>query len=165
MSPYKLLIVAVTLMLVGGAGYYFHAAGVPDLVTQDIRNGGNGKSYGTSAIEVYSGVYECTANTGCTNTTRLVLGQDTTLDVIATIDGQDASYGQGSWGIGANGSLIFLLNTTGSAPEGSPLSFIAKKVSTLRISNLYAKKGIYPDMKDPVFTRINPESQTTSGDN
>lgn len=163
MTPYKALIGIVAFFLIGGAGYYFQAAGVPDLVTQDIRQGGAGKSYGVSAIEVYSGVYECDQTSGCTNVTRIILGQDTTLDIVAIVDGQETSYGQGSWGIGSSGSLNFLLNTTGSAPAGSPLSFIAKKVSTLRISGLYAKKGIYPDMKDPVFTRIQTDSR--SGDN
>ena len=122
MSMYKGLIVAVVLLLIGGAGYYFKKAGVPDLVVQDINNDGRG-SYGVSAIEVYSGEYECVENTGCKNKTRIVLGQDTTFDITAIVDGQEVSLGQGIWGVGTDGTLVVKI------PSARPNSLIAKKIS------------------------------------
>lgn len=150
---YKGLIVAVTLLLIGGAGYYFKQAGVPDLVTQNIKQGKDSKSYGVSAMEVFSGLYECTESNGCKNNTKLILEDDTTLDITATIDGQDISLGQGTWGIGKDGSLILVLQTTDSS-AGPPRSIIAKKISTLRISGFSNKKALFPGMENPTFNRI-----------
>ncbi len=141
MSMYKGLIVAVALFLIGGAGYYFKQAGVPDLVVQDIKND----------KEVYSGEYECVEHTGCKNRTRIILGQDTTFDIIANIDGQDVSLGQGTWGIGTNGALVIVLQNT------NPNSLIAKKISILKISGFSEKKGLFPGMKDPTFVRTKAE--------
>jgi hypothetical protein len=148
MSMYKGLIVVVALLLIGGAGYYFKQVGVPDLVVQDINREGTRGGYGVSALEVYSGEYECVENTGCKNKTRIVLGQDTTFDIVATVDGEEVSLGQGTWGIGTNGSLVIVLQNT------DPNSLIAKKISTLRISGFSEKKGLFPGMKDPTFTRV-----------
>lgn len=159
MSMYKGLIVVVTLFLIGGAGYYFKQAGVPDLVVQDINRDGSRGSYGASAIDVYSGEYECVEKTGCEHKTRMVLGQDTTFDIVATIDNQEVSLGQGTWGIGTNGALIIVLQNT------DPNSLIAKKISTLRISGFSERKGLFPGMKDPTFVRVKPtygESSTGS---
>ena len=157
---YKGLIWLVTFFLIGGAGYYFHVAGVPDLVIQDINQGGKGKSYGVSAIEVFSGIYECTDLSGCTVPTRLILQQDTTLDVTAIVDGKEVSFGQGTWGIGSNGSLIMLIQNPGNAPAGSPSTLIANKLSTIKITGFSTKKGLYPGMKNPIFTRIKPTEET-----
>ncbi len=160
MSTYKGLIVAVALLLIGGAGYYFKQAGVPDLVVQDINRDGQRGGYGVSAIEVYSGEYECVENTGCKNKTRIVLGQDTTFDIVAEVDGQDVSLGQGTWGIGTNGALVIVLHNT------NPNSLIAKKISTLKISGFSEKKGLFPGMKDPTFTRVkNTDENAVTGSN
>lgn len=163
MTMYKSLIVAVTLLLIGGAGYYFKQAGVPDLVTQNIKQGKDSKSYGVSAMEVFSGLYECTEVNGCKNNTKLILEDDTTLDITATIEGQDVSLGQGTWGIGKDGSLILVLQTTDSS-AGPPRSIIAKKISTLRISGFSNKKALFPGMENPTFTRIVEEAPETSPD-
>lgn len=166
MTMYKGLIVFVTVLIIGGAGYYFHQAGVPDLVTQDIKQGGNGKGYGVSAVEVFSGIYECTETTGCEHLTRLILAQDTTLDVVAVIDGQEVSYGQGTWGVGSNGAIVIIINNPADAPSGSPKSLIANKVSSLTISGFSMKKGLYPGMKNPVFTRVvSTDEKNTQGAN
>lgn len=148
MSMYKALISAVILLLIGCAGYYFKKAGVPDLVVQDINRDGGRGSYGVSAIEVYSGEYECVENTGCKNRTRIILGQDTTFDITAVVDGQEVSLGQGIWGIGTDGTLVVKI------PSAKPSSLIAKKISTLRISGFSTKKGLFPGMENPTFIRI-----------
>ncbi len=160
MSSYKGLILVVTLLLIGGAGYYFKQAGVPDLVVKDIKNDNQSGGYGVSAVEVYSGEYECVENTGCKNKTRIVLGQDTTFDIVATINDQEVSLGQGTWGIGTNGALVIVLQNT------NPNSLIAKKISTLKISGFSEKKGLFPGMKDPTFTRIKSDNDNaTTGSN
>ncbi len=158
MSMYKGLIVVVALFLIGGAGFYFKKAGVPDLVVQDINREGSRGGYGVSAIEVYSGEYECIENTGCKNKTRIVLGQDTTFDIVATVDGEEVSLGQGTWGIGTNGALVIVLQNT------NPNSLIAKRISTMKISGFSEKKGLFPGMEDPTFTRVQ-STDTPSGSN
>lgn len=145
---YKGLIILVTIFLIGGAGYYFKKAGVPDLVVQDISKDGSRGGYGVSAIDVYSGEYECVENTGCENKTRIILGQDTTFDIVANVDGENVSLGQGTWGIGTNGTMVIILQNT------RPNSLIAKKISTLKISGFSTKKGLFPGMTDPTFTRV-----------
>jgi hypothetical protein len=154
---YKGLIVAIALLLIGGAGYYFKQAGVPDLVVQDINRDGARGGYGVSAIEVYSGEYECVENTGCKNKTRIVLGQDTTFDIVAEIEGEKVSLGQGTWGIGTNGALVIVLQNT------NPNSLIAKKISTLKITGFSEKKGLFPGMKDPIFTRVKTSESEAQG--
>ncbi len=148
MSMYKGLITTVIFFLIGGAAFYFHKAGVPDLVTQDISRDGARGGYGVTAFEVYSGEYECVENTGCKNKTRIILEQDTTLDITAIVDGQEVSLGQGTWGIGTNGALIIILQNT------NPKSLIAKKISTLRITEFSEKKGLFPGMENPTFKRV-----------
>lgn len=149
MSPYKALIALVTVVLIGGAGFYFNAVGVPDLIARDLESGKDGKTYGVSAVEVFSGAYECIEKTGCKNTTRLILQQDTTLDITALVDGQEVSLGQGTWGIGTNGALTVILQNS------EPGSLIAKKITTLTISGFSTRKGLFPGMENPTFNRVN----------
>ena len=158
---YKGLIVAVTVLLIGGAGYYFKQAGVPDLVVKDIKeDGGSRAGYGVSAVEVYSGEYECVEHTGCENKTRIVLGQDTTFDITANINDEEVSLGQGTWGIGTNGALVIVLQNT------NPNSLIAKRITTLRISEFSTKKGLFPGMVNPIFNRVNSKnSNNPTGSN
>lgn len=153
---YKYLIIAVVFFLIGGAGYYYRESGVGDLVTQDIVQDKNGKGYGVSAIEVFSGMYECTATNGCRDTTRISLQQDTGADIIATIDNQEISLGRGTWGIGNDGSLVLIIQRT-TISSSTPSSLIAKKISTLKLSGFSTKRGLFPGMTNPTFLRIGNE--------
>lgn len=153
---YKYLIITVIIFLIGGAGYYYKESGIGDLVTQDILQNKNGKGYGVSAIEVYSGTYECVANSGCKDTTRISLQQDTGADIVATIDNQDVSLGRGTWGIGSDGSLVLIIQRT-TISSSSPSSLIAKKISTLKLSGFSTKRGLFPGMTNPTFVRIGNE--------
>lgn len=158
-TMYKQLIYAVTAMLIGGAAYYFHLAGVPSLVVsaQDNKSGN-----GVSAMQVFSGMYICTELTGCKNITRLILEEDTTLDIIAVIDGQESSLGQGTWGVGAGGAIVMKLrNTTDSSGLNYPTSLIANKVSSMRITGFSKKMPLFEGMESPIFTRINGENQNS----
>jgi hypothetical protein len=154
---YKALIVGISAVLIGLAGYAFNKAGIPELVAQNIEQGKD--SYGVSALEVFSGVYECVQTSGCKNDTRLVLQQDTTLDISATIDGEELSLGQGTWGIGKDGSLVLMLqNNTGTPGK----SLIAKKISSLKISGFSNKKNLFPGMENPTFVRVKEAEVATS---
>lgn len=153
MTAYKQLIIGAILVLVGGGLYFFYRAGVSNLVASNIEQGKDGKSYGASAIDVFSGIYECAEKTGCKNTTHLILQQDTTLDITATIDGTEVSLGQGTWGIGTNGALVLILQNS------HPSSLIAKNISILKISGFSTKKGLFPGMENPTFTRIKQEGR------
>ncbi len=155
MSMYKGLILVITLLLIGGAGFYFKKVGVPDLVVQDINREGTRGGYGVSAVEVFAGEYDCVESTGCKNKTRIILAQDTTLDITATVDGEEVSLGQGTWGIGTNGALVIILQNT------NPNSLIAKKISTLKISGFSKSKGLFPGMDNPTFFRVQPTDQRT----
>ena len=159
MSSYKGLILGAVSLLIGLSVYGFYRAGVPQLIADDVERGGkSGSSYGVSALEVFSGVYECIKVSGCENTTRLMLQQDTTLDITAVIDGQEVSLGQGTWGIGSNGALILLLQNSGTS---TGRSIIAKKISTIKISGFSNKKNLFPGMENPTFTRIRNDDAPT----
>jgi hypothetical protein len=151
---YRNLIYTVTAILIGGAAYYFHTAGVPGMIT----NGGDKRGNGVSAIEVFSGVYTCGATDGCETETKLVLQQDTTLDIISIVDNEQVSLGQGTWGIGKGGSLVFVINRSDGA---SPTSLIAKKVTHMKIEGFPTKKKLFPGMENPSFTRVREEVQST----
>jgi hypothetical protein len=43
-----------------------------------------------------------------------------------------------------------------------PSSIIAKKISIIKISHFSGKQGLFPGMKDPIFTRIHPEGESVS---
>jgi len=160
MTAYRNLIWGVIILLIGCGLFFFHKAGVADLVANDIEQGKGGSSYGVSAIEVFSGSYECIEKNGCKNTTRLILQQDTTLDITAVIDGEEVSLGQGTWGIGTSGALVLIIN------NGNPNSMIAKNISTFRITGFSTKKGLFPGMENPTFTRVGgTDSKTSPGAN
>lgn len=161
---YKGLIIFVTLLLIGGAGYYFKNAGATDLVAQGISQGAKGKSFGVSALSVFSGYYEC--KKGCEYTTRLILEEDTTLDFSATINGQDVSLGQGTWGIGKDGAIVFILQKTDPELGGYPRSLTAKKISSMQITGFSNQKNLFKGMEDPLFIRSSEktdESTSSSG--
>lgn len=161
MTVYKILIYSITILLIGGAGYYFHLAGVPDLIVQNAT--GDRKASGVSAIEVFSGTYECDTDSGCNTVTRLILQDDTTLDIVGTIDGQDFSFGQGTWGIGNNGSLILLIQRKpDTATTSYPSSLIANKISSIKLAGFSTKKGLLPGMKNPIFTRVRTDTEQPS---
>lgn len=163
MNVYKGLIIGVALLIVGGALYYFQAQGTTSLISQGVKQGANGKSYGVSAMEVFSGLYECKEDSGCKYETKLLLEDDTTLDITATIEGQEVSLGQGTWGIGKDGSLVLVLQTTDSVAGGPPRSLIAKKISSLRISGFSNKKSLFQGMTNPTFVRVkNDDAQKPS---
>ena len=146
---YRNLIYTVAFILIGGAGYYFHSIGVPDL----IINGGDKRSNGVSALEVFSGTYVCDSNSGCQNITRIILQEDTTLDIIETVEGQDISLAQGTWGIGGGGALVLKFQSREGFSSSSPSSLIVKKISIVKLTGFSNSKGLYPGMVNPTFTR------------
>jgi hypothetical protein len=164
MNFYKALIYSMMTLLIGGAGYYFHLAGVPDLIIQNAS--GDPKSAGVSAMEVFSGTYECTSISGCGTITRIVLQDDTTMDIIGTNDGQDFSLGQGTWGVTKTGSLIFTIQIKPDfATSSYPSSLVANKISSMKIWGFSKKKTLLPGMNNPIFTRVKADSSPSSEEN
>lgn len=158
MNAYKGLIIGTVVVLIGGALYFFAKEGGLSLIGKSVS--GDSKGYGASAMQVFSGLYECTEKTGCKHPTRLSLEEDTTLDVVATIDGQEVGLGQGTWGIGTDGSLILVLQSTDENLGGVPRSLIAKKISTLKITGFSNKKSLFSWMNNPSFMRIKSKGES-----
>lgn len=155
---YKYLIVGVTLLVVGGAGYYFNSSGGSDLIVQAIAQT-DGENYGVSGIEVFSGTYSCDASDGCEQVTTLILSGDTTLEITRLDEeGLEQQIGTGSWGVGTGGALIFLINPTTSGTTTAAFSFVAKKISILKLSGFSSKIKSYEGLNNPTFTRVSNES-------
>lgn len=152
---YKYLIVGVTFLVLGGAGYYFNSSGGGDLVAQAIVNGDGAKG-GTSA-ELYSGTYECTSDTGCETPYLFILNDDTTFEVLEVVGTEEEDtkklISTGSWGLGSGGTIVFLIDAIPSENKVS-FSIIAKKITSLKISDFTNTKKLYPGMKSPIFKRI-----------
>lgn len=151
---YKSLIYFVTVLLIGAAGYYFHKTGIPELIVKTFPE--DKKTTGVSALEVFSGTYKCTGESGCHNPIQIVLEEDTTMDIVATVDGEDISLGQGTWGIGKNGTMVLLIERKPDMATSSyPSSLIINKISSLRLANFSTRKGLLPGMDtNPVFNRV-----------
>lgn len=152
---YRQLIYLVAILLIGGAGYYFHTAGVPELIAKgsDDRRGN-----GVSAVEVFAGIYECNQESGCAYPIKIMLQQDTTLDIVASVDGEDVSLAQGTWGIGGGGSMVFIFAKASSTAPGT---LIVNRINTVKLAGFSSKKGLLPGMENPVFTRIEDQTQST----
>ncbi len=149
------LIYIVVAVLAGCGIYFMLSTGTTGLLMSGSE-AGDKRGSGASVAQVYSGVYVCDASSGCENTTRIALQEDTTLDIVATIDGQDLSLGQGTWGIGAGGALVLLIQNQASTTL--PSSLIARKVTILKITNFSTKKPLFPGMNNPTFIRIPSDS-------
>lgn len=163
MPAYRALIFGVILLTIGGGGYYFKKAGVPDLVVQDIKDGGGGKSYGVSALEAYSGVYECTVKTGCITPTKIILSKDTSMDIISTVNEEEESLGQGVWKIGTGGAIVLMIQNGGPIP-GTLITI--RKINLIRLSELSSKSPLFEGMKNPIFNRIEPvDTKNQEGSN
>lgn len=155
---YRILIYVVTAFLIGGAGYYFQKEGVLDLIA---KNSSQDKgAVGSTAFEVFSGTYVCSEASGCDNDIKFVLQEDTSMDIIGEVNGEDVSLGQGTWGIGKNGSMILLIQRKpDNATSTYPSSLIINKISTLRLSDFSTKKSLLSGMSaNSIFTRIRVEN-------
>lgn len=152
MTIYKQLIYGVAALLIGGAAFYFNQAGVPSLVAsgQNDRRGS-----GVSAAEVFSGIYLCNETSGCTRPIKIILEDDTTLDIMTTNDeGMEISLGQGTWGVGAGGAIVMIIRNSDSPEVNYPSSLIASNVNSMVITGFSKKKALLPGMETPIFKRI-----------
>jgi hypothetical protein len=148
---YKYLIVAVIIFVGGGAGYYFNSSGGSKLLLQAVSQ----ESSGVSSSEVFSGLYECTGDTGCGGITQLSLKQDGTVEVLDVLDETTSNpIGKGTWGVVHNGSIVLLLQKPVLASSSYPTSIVVKQVSIMKLSDFSSKKKLFPGMIDPVFKRI-----------
>ena len=147
---YKYLIVGVTVLLLGSAGYYFRTSSGTDMIEQAVAMN-DGTNY-AGATEVFSGPYRCTI--GCPTTTIFVLHDDSTFEALTTSgDGERSPFATGSWGVGNGGALVFVIDPVTNGTTSPPFSFMAKKVSSYKLMKFSAKIKNF-GLKDPTFTRI-----------
>ncbi len=152
---YKYLILGITLCILGGAGYYFNSSGGSDLIVRAITQSDD--TYDTSALEVFSGTYECTEDSGCSTSMKLILNTDTSLKLVEVTEGDEVVIGTGLWGIGKSKSLVFIINPITTGSTSVSISLIAKKVEGLALSEFSSKKTLYSGMINPSFKRISNE--------
>ena len=155
MSMYKQLIYGVTILLIGAAGYYFNTAGVPGLI---VSGSTDKRGNGVSAAQVFSGTYLCDETSGCKNPIKLILEDDTTVDIIATVDEHDSSLGQGTWNVSPNGSIVMALRNPGIDDPNYPSTVTASKVSSVKITG-FSSKSLLPGMEEPVFRRVKTDEE------
>lgn len=142
-------------MLVGGAAYYFHIAGVPDLL---FNGSSDRRGNGVSAAQVFSGTYLCDESSGCKYPIKLILEDDTTVDIVATINGNDSSLGQGSWDVNKSGGITMQIRNPLATDPDYPNSITATKVSGTRITG-FSSKSLLPGMENPIFKRTKTEAE------
>ena len=144
---YKYLIIAVVFFIVGGAGYYFNSSGGSKLLVAAISEG----KEGVSSSEVFSGVYECTTETGCNGITHLALNPDGAAEVLAVSE-ETVPLSKGTWGVAHGGSMVLLFEKAASSTY--PTSITIKQVSIMKLSNFSTKKKLFPGMFNPTFKRV-----------
>ena len=152
LNAYKFLIIASILFIIGSAVYFLNSSEGSDILVQALVEN-DPRNQGVSGINVYSGVYECTLDSGCLQTTSLILRDDTTSE----IEGEFKPLGRGTWGVGKNGALVFLLDPKSLDLPSPRFSLVAKKVTTMNISDIGSKKNLYPGMTNPTFKRVSNE--------
>lgn len=152
---YKYLIVGVTFLVIGGAGYYFNATGGGDLVIQAVAQT-NGNEGGVKGVDVFSGVYECDVSTGCKKLTRFLLNDDTTFEIKEIYEDGDveSSVRTGSWGVAHGGVLVFIIDPVTTGTTSPSFSFVAKKVNGIKISGFSSKVKLLGNIENPTLTRI-----------
>jgi hypothetical protein len=146
---YKYLVISVVFFIVGGAGYYFNSSGGSKMLLQAFS-----QNQGVTTSEVFSGLYECTDETGCGKITHLALKSDGSLDILEITEEDTMSLGKGTWGVTHNGSMVLLLDKPKTATTTYPTSITVKEVSIMKLSNFSSKKKLFPGMMNPVFKRI-----------
>ena len=80
---YKYLIVGVTLMIIGGSGYYIHKAGGGELITNAITSD-TPPNQDPPTLDGVTGVYVCDLSSGCTKKYILILKSDQTTELSLT---------------------------------------------------------------------------------
>jgi hypothetical protein len=153
---YKYMIIGLTLLTLGYAGYYFNTSGGGDLLTKAITQTIEAQE-GVTIAQLFAGEYECAKEDGCDNPVKIILVDDTTFELLYTEKESDEETlaAQGTWGVGNNNKLILLVDKRFSLPAVP--SSIYGIIDTLKIKELSKKKQLFTWMTNPIFTR------TTSG--
>lgn len=152
---YKSLIVGMSVLLIGLAGFFLQKGGLGGLLVNGAHENGESLSEGSSAAEVFSGIYECNQKSGCKNLSHLFLNDTKMLNLNATINGQNVTLGEGHWDVRKDGSMVLVFQKTDETFGGVPRSIIAKKISILKIKGFSNNKALFDGMSNPTFVRVN----------
>lgn len=143
----------VTLLLLSAGVYYIYNPKNSEFVEQATAQG-DANSYGVTAMQVFSGKYLCLPDDGCATRTMLRMYDDATFEFTEFLDNGDIPVlGTGNWGVGKGGALIFMVTPVKQSSTVARFSIIAKKVSTLSISN-FSKPEFFPNIIKPIFVRV-----------
>lgn len=149
---YKYMIIAITFLVLGYAGYYFNSSGGGDMVTHAISQTVSSQE-GVTLSQLFSGVFICAQKDGCAKPVHIILDDDTTFELFYTEPESDerVPVAQGTWGIGKNNKLILIIDRRFSLAS-VPGSLYAS-IDTMKIKEFSKKKPLYDWMVSPVFTR------------
>lgn len=149
---YKYMIVGLTLLILGYAGYYFTTSGGGDLLTKAITQSIESQE-GITVAQLFSGEYECIEEDGCQYPVKIVLLDDTTFELFytQTETGEEIPVAQGTWGVGKNNKLILLVDKRFSL--ATVPNSIYGVIDTIKIRELSKKTQLFAWMENPIFTR------------
>lgn len=153
---YKYLIVAVTFLLLGVAGYYFNTSRGGDMLVQAMSTDSSFQK-GLRVSDLFSGTFECKKEDGCDIDTYLTLGEGSDFKLYINTGEAEESVSEGSWGVTQNvtegNMLILFIEKQATTTQGVSKSLMAQ-IDTYRIKSFSKKKKLYSWMKEPVFSRI-----------
>lgn len=151
-SMYKYLIIGVTFLLLGAAGYYFNTSRGGDMLVQAVSTDSSFQK-GIKLSDLFSGTYECKEDDGCEVDTYLTLGEGSDFKLYTYTDGTEELFSEGSWGVTQGNTLILFIEKEATSTQEISKSFMAQ-IDTYRIKSFSKKKKLYSWMKEPVFSRI-----------
>jgi hypothetical protein len=156
------MIVGLTLLILGYAGYYFTNSGGGDLLTKAITQTIESQE-GVTVAQLFSGEYECIESDGCQYPVKIVLLDDTTFELFytQTETGDEIPVAQGTWGVGKNNKLILLVDKRFSLAT-LPNS-IYGVIDTIKIRDFSKKTQLFAWMENPIFTRTTDEPVKEEG--
>ncbi len=146
------MIIGLTFLILGYAGYYFRASGGSDMLTKAITQTIEAQE-GVTIAQLFSGEYECIEEDGCQYPVKIILLDDTTFELFytQTDTGEEVPVAQGTWGVGKNNKLILLVDKRFSL--ATVPNSIYGVIDTIKIRELSKKTQLFAWMENPIFTR------------
>jgi hypothetical protein len=146
------MIVGLTFLILGYAGYYFNTSGGGDMLTKAITQTIEAQE-GVTVAQLFSGEYLCVDRDGCQYPVKIILLDDTTFELFYTLPETDEEVpvAQGTWGVGKNNKLILLVDKRFSL--ATVPNSIYGVIDTIKIREFSKKSQLFSWMDNPIFTR------------